>query len=296
MVNARTVVTPILLDDDNTTTAESAKTPHGACQVITIASSDPSPGPNTTNEAVSTNDPLKTNKEQNALFIEDDSNQTRASATLNSTPRSVVTDPDDVELETANVLLQLGSLSDSGSKHQEELEAAYDNSRLLPVDAAPLEDFTHELARNDTDTTSDQNNNTKRGDEERVESTDSDKTVDYTPRVSPEREITSPKGSLNYKQYGIKRPSPKTGPNRNRRCPYCEIICHSKREWNTHHKAEHTKVQCPDCHKLVPTPDALTRHRYVHNEAHRFKCEICDKICAFQSDLDQHMSKHNEDK
>ena len=132
--------------------------------------------------------------------------------------------------------------------------------------------------------------------DETVESTDSDKTVDYTPKASPEEKVTSPKGSLKYKQYGIKMPSPKTGPNRNRRCPYCDVICHSKHEWNTHHKTEHTKVQCLDCKKLFPTPDAMNRHQYVHNESHRFKCEICDKICAFQSDLDQHMSKHNEDK
>ena len=131
---------------------------------------------------------------------------------------------------------------------------------------------------------------------EPVESTDSDKTVDYTAKSFPEQEMASPKGRLNYKQYGIKRPSPKTGPNRNHRCPYCDLICHSKREWNTHHKTEHTKVKCPDCEKLFPTPDALTRHRYLHNEDHMLKCEICDKICAFQSDLDQHMAKHTEDK
>ena len=102
--------------------------------------------------------------------------------------------------------------------------------------------------------------------------------------------------SIKYKQYGIRRSSPTTGPNRNRRCPYCDTICHSKREWNTHHKTEHTKVQCPDCKKLFPTPDALNRHRYIHNESHRFKCTVCDKICAFQSDLDQHNAKHNEEK
>ena len=161
----------------------------------------------------------------------------------------MITDLDALELETASALLQLGSLSDSGSKHQDQLEAAYDNSNLLPIDAAPLEDFTREMAKNDI--IPNQSNN-KQADEA-VESTDSDKTVDYTPWAVSDENMSSPKGSLKYKQYGIKRPSPKTGPNRNRRCPYCDVICHSKREWNTHHKTEHTKVQCPDCRKLFPT-------------------------------------------
>ena len=134
--SARTVVTTILSDDDTIITTNTPKTPLGTRQVVTLASSDSSSRPNSTND------------ELNALFAEDDSNQTRASANLNSTPRSMITDPDAVELETANVLLQLGSHSDSGSKHQDQLEAAYDNSGLLPVNAALLEDFAHEFARN----------------------------------------------------------------------------------------------------------------------------------------------------
>ena len=104
------------------------------------------------------------------------------------------------------------------------------------------------------------------------EGSDSDKTVDYNINDTSTEHVVSPKGRLKYKQYGIARQSPKTAPNRSRQCPYCETVCHSKREWNIHHKAEHTKVKCPDCHKLFPTLDALNRHRYVHNESHRFKC------------------------
>ena len=55
-------------------------------------------------------------------------------------------------------------------------------------------------------------------------------------------------------------------------------------------------MKCPDCDKLFPTPDALSRHRYVHDESHRFKCALCDKIYAFKSDLEQHMLKHTEEK
>ena len=72
----------------------------------------------------------------------------------------MVTDPDDAELETANMLLQLGSISDSGSKHQDQLEETYDNSVLLPVDSAPLEDFARDLAQQENDDKIDDNNNT----------------------------------------------------------------------------------------------------------------------------------------
>ena len=108
--------------------------------------------------------------------------------------------------------------------------------------------------------------------------------------------VVSPKGNLQYKQYGIVRQSPKSAPNRSRRCWYCKTICHSKREWNIHHKTEHAKVKCPDCDKLFPTPDAFNRHRYIHNKSHHFKCALCDTICLFKSDLEQHMSKHTEEK
>ena len=281
-----TAITPIVVTRNTT-----SKT----CQVVTLAtsSSEPSTPKTRMNEVGSIDDQTDTNDKLISLLVEEDSNQTRDSANLNSTPRSVVTDPDEQELETASALLQLGALSDTGSKHQDQLEEAYDNSDLLPVDAAPLEDFAREMSNNDT--VSDKNNNTNHTNET-AESTDSDKTVDYSAKDTPEKEVVSPKGSLKYTQHGIKRPSPKTGPNRNRRCPYCDVVCYSKRDWNIHHKSEHTKVKCPDCPKLFPTPDALNRHRYIHNEEHMFKCDICNKICAFQSDLDQHMSKHSDDK
>ena len=223
---------------------------------------------------------------------EDDSNQTKASTNLDSTPRSVVTDPDATELETANVLLQLGTVNDSTIAQHDQLETNYDSSILLPVDAAPLEDFAKEMSKNDVPTESDQNKIVENANDESIDSTDSNKTVDYTTLT----EEKLPKGNLKYKQYGIPRQSPKTGPNRNHRCPYCEVICHSKHEWNMHHKSEHTTVKCPDCYKLFPTPDALNRHRYVYNESHRFKCTQCDKVCTFKSDLDQHMSVHTDEK
>ena len=59
--------------------------------------------------------------------------------------RSVITNPDATELETASVLLQLGNIGDFGSDQQDQLDMNYDNSDLLPIDAAPLEDFAQDM-------------------------------------------------------------------------------------------------------------------------------------------------------
>ena len=223
--------------------------------------------------------------------------QTPKSNTLSnslSSPRSVVTNPDVAELETANALLELGNTPNA-------FNAMYDNSELLPVDTAPLEDFTRSLhdeseGRNDdaentdiqTQVNKDVNNNNN-------EHSDSDKTVDYT-HERTEAKITdemSPKGKISYKHYGIVRPS-KTK-SRTMSCYYCKAVFHSKKAINEHHKAEHTRVRCPDCSKVFPTPDALQRHRYIHDKSHQYKCDICKKLCAFKSDLEMHMAIHGED-
>ena len=189
------------------------------------------------------------------------------------TPRSVLSDPDESEIETANTLLSLGSL--------ENIDQAVDNETLLPVNKPRTEDFTKDLA--DQEQTHRDNTN---------EDTDSDKTVDYgvSEPVSPdkhveEEEIPSPKGIMRYKHYGIRRHSPTTSKTRRMRCFTCNAICNSKRQLSKHHHIEHANVTCPDCGKVFLTPDALTRHRYSHKEDHQYSCDTCRKVCAFESDL-----------
>ena len=210
-----------------------------------------------------------------------------------TTPRSVVTDPDSTEIETANLLLQL-------SNSQSSLDSIGDNADILPVDAARKEDFTRELREKEEASRQNSTNNQQLPNEPNTvndSDTDSDKTVNYTTQQSPPaKEMASPKGHLKYKHYGIVRKSPSNAPLRNFYCCYCETTCHSKKEFNQHHKEEHTSVKCPDCVRTFPTPDALSRHRYIHNDSHQFRCRICSKICGFKSDLDLHMLKHVEDK
>ena len=166
-----------------------------------------------------------------------------------------------------------------------------------------MEDFSKDIA--ETENSSGNLNNEKEND---TDTDDSQKTVDYVRdsnnnnkdnRVlaANDEEVSSPKGRMKIKHYGIIRQSPKAGPAYHH-CCYREgdEVFHSKKELNNHHRMVHTKVKCPDCVKIFPTPDALQRHRYLHNEDHQFKCALCNKTCAFQSDLDLHMAKHSEEK
>ena len=230
------------------------------------------------------------------------SNTTHASPTITppsplmltgtTTPRSVVTNPDSTEMETANLLLQL-------SNSQSSLDSIGDNADILPVDAERMDDFTLELRKKEDASAQETviNQQTNEPKTSKDSDTDSEKTVIYdTQDSSLVKEIGSPKGQLRYKHYGITRKSPSNAPRRNYYCCYCETTCHSKQEFNRHHKEEHTIVKCPDCPRTFPTPDALQRHRYVHNTAHQFKCNFCNKTCGFKSDLDLHMLKHVESK
>ena len=113
-----------------------------------------------------------------------------------TTPRSVLSDPDDTEIKTANTLLSMGSL--------ENIDNAVDSEILLPVDKPRTEDFTKDLAELNRD----------QG-EHATEDSDSDKTVEYGDLETPEKplamdETMSPKGVVRYKHYGIKRQSPST--------------------------------------------------------------------------------------
>ena len=60
---------------------------------------------------------------------------------LSNTPRSVLTDPDDDELQSANALLQLSSQDEELN----QVDQAVDNELILPVGIAPVEDFTKNI-------------------------------------------------------------------------------------------------------------------------------------------------------
>ena len=117
-------------------------------------------------------------------------NQTGSTSQPSTTPRSVLSDPDDTEIETVNTLLSLGSL--------ESIDKTVDNEALLPVDRPRIDDFTKELAVQERM-------------EHPTDDSDSDTTIAYEDKgtdAAPTAEPKSPKGVFRSKHYGIKRQSP----------------------------------------------------------------------------------------
>ena len=183
-----------------------------------------------------------------------------------STPCSVITDPDAVELEAANLLLQLGKDAEVSIPDTPRItiDDDIDNEKLLPVNAPRMENFSKDIAENRKLIWQ-----PKQSKENDTDTDDSQKTVDYVHdsnnnnkdnrvMAANDEEVSSPKGRMKIKHYGIIRQSPKAGPAYHR-CCYCEgdEVFHSKKELNNHHRMVHTKVKCPDCVKIFPTPDAL---------------------------------------
>ena len=134
----------------------------------------------------------------------------------------MVTDPDTAELEVANLLLQLGTDSEkavSDNAELAELDMDINNEELLPLNAPPLEDFTKKLAEaenpnalTEDNVESDSNDSEKTVDyvheDNENNNNSSDKTVDHTGQQT--EEVSSPKGKVNIKHYGIRRQSPQT--------------------------------------------------------------------------------------
>ena len=238
---------------------------------------------------------LKTTCETDVTAVMDNTPK-RSGSELDSqpsmTPRSVLTDPDASELEMANTLLQLRNLDDDLL----EIDKHTSNEELMPVDRPCTEDFAKDLAEADARNATEQYSNNA--------GSDSDKTVDYTVQdkdqgepADKDGETTSPKAVMRYKHYDIRRHSPNV-PNtiHKMRRVICNAMLDSKKELSHHHRMEHSDVSCPDCSKTFPTPDALQHHRDSHKPDHQFQCKICGKQCTFQSDLDRHTEKHDDNR
>ena len=87
--------------------------------------------------------------------------------------------------------------------------------------------------------------------------------------------------------------SSKTG--RRFKCKYCDVVKHSQKDLNNHHKQTHGKLNCPECDEVYDTPSGLHRHSFRHKEL-KFKCSKCGDKFPFQSQLDDHLIKHIDER
>ena len=79
------------------------------------------------------------------------------------------------------------------------------------------------------------------------------------------------KGKLNITTVGL----PKRVCAHTFKCQICKVVCHSEKEWNTHHKDNHS----------------LHQHKYQHTDL-KFTCESCGEQFPFESQLKDHRIKH----
>ena len=179
----------------------------------------------------------------------------------------------------------------------------YNNSAIMPVNAPPAPNYSKDYllpAPSDN-----------------LETGDADDTIEYSEAgddaEQAEQEVhetvaeedtsvctqdQSPPGRFRFRHHGIRRNlgSPKTK-SKKYQCIYCPLTADSKRELNQHHRSSHGIMTCVDCRKNFPTPDALQQHRYIHQtNREQFKCEICDEVSAFESDMKRHRAKLDEER
>ena len=82
-------------------------------------------------------------------------------------------------------------------------------------------------------------------------------------------------GKLKTQTFGIKRDyTPKR--IQNYYCPKCKNCFQSCSALNDHFRTTHTSMRCKVCKKEFNTPNALTRHSYVHKDC-KFECDVCER-------------------
>ena len=101
-----------------------------------------------------------------------------------------------------------------------------------------------------------------------------------------------PKGKfIVSKTIGVRKGKKKVESSRMYKCINCKKSFPSVALMNKHFKETHISLNCKICQKLFNTPNALTRHMYIHKNP-KFKCDYCPKRFAFESDRDTHHIKH----
>ena len=239
-------------------------------------------------------------------------NSTELTPTANSRPLAVstpkstkdVTEPPNItqvqepsigmqleaDLQTAKTLLELHKTLEIPESNQ-TLED--DNTDIMPVDAPPVPDYSKEYPlqtesqpnEEDTDDTLPY----AEGDDAVVDATTT------SPTCSPDQ---SPTGRFRFRHHGISRNlSSKKTKLKTYSWMYCPVTADSKRELNQHHQVLHGIMTCVDCNKQFPTPDALQRHQYIHQQnREQFTCNVCGEISAFESDMKRHKAKHDDER
>ena len=101
----------------------------------------------------------------------------------------------------------------------------------------------------------------------------------------------SPKGVWKTMKHGIRKKYRPSHPQ-NYSCKVCRQLLPSRGELNEHHRRNHPPVLCPVCKKSFSSPNTRDRHLYSHNLNKQFSCYKYEESFAFGSELTAHKIVH----
>ena len=203
------------------------------------------------------------------------------------------------ERDAAETLLSLGEARDNTLDDDDE------NTMLMPiggpnpvVDVAPepikldqvdVDKAIAELIQNNEDDQTDLADKTEN--KTPTVDVDCDKVVEAEPKGAAKETEPNTRGKLKTKTYVLKKKVETR--KRTFKCSECNVTKRTIKELNTHHEECHNPQICGVCGKLFKLASSLARHMYEHNKP-KFKCDKCDYMCQFASELTTHRIVHHK--
>ena len=80
------------------------------------------------------------------------------------------------------------------------------------------------------------------------------------------------------------------------KCPFCGLLCASKKDVNIHLVSSHDtkqKLLCTVCRKSFQSQAGLRWHMSIHDGTQQHQCHICYKKFTVKNHLQGHINRHN---
>ena len=205
------------------------------------------------------------------------------------------------EMDAAAVLLSLGEVRDDTLDGDDNAELMPIGGQNVAVDAAPepirldqvsVDKAIAGLIQDDQNRDTTTNDKQERETENPPAPSKPNDPNGQKPRQSTEKNDepeSTAKGTLKTKMYALKKKVETK--KRSFKCSECDVMKKTIKELNIHHEECHNPQICGVCGKLFKLASSLARHMYDHNKL-KYKCDQCDHMCQFASELNTHKIVH----
>ena len=209
---------------------------------------------------------------------------------------------DEIDMDAVDALLSLSSVQDySKDPTLENKEIMPIGGANLPVDIAPvpIELGPIQIDRAKAEITKQEQINVQAAstNTDALDAADANVEVEVAENKITESDETnkltgSPpsKGVYRTTTHGLKK---KKDSNRIYKCSVCGARKGSMQLLNDHHKRRHGPQMCGICGRVFELATSLNRHMYSHDKMH-YKCEKCEFMCHFESELLTHNIVHQK--